>query len=61
MVPFTQIENFGFLKYVYIKLSDKEQIINFYDILVTQATSYSIFMCPSSDISENNDVILDGM
>jgi len=58
-VATTQIEVTNFLKYCSVSLRDKTQIINFYDNLVTQATGYSIFIRPSTDITPLDGVLPD--
>ena len=40
----SQIETMSFLKYVYLSLLDKAHFLQFYNLLLTQATEYNIFL-----------------
>ena len=56
-----QIQTVSFLKYVHLSLLDKEHFLQFYELLLTQATGYTVFLRPSDDITSTNTVVPDGM
>ena len=60
-VTSTNIEGTYFLKYVHISLIYKDQILNFYINLVTQATRYNVFLRPSLEVTKIDGVIPDDM
>ena len=55
------MERTKFLKYVSVVLTDKSQIINSYDNLVTQAAGFHIFLRPSNEITRVKGVVPDYM
>jgi len=55
----SKIESTNFQKYCNIPLTNKKQIANFYDNLVSQASAFSIFIRPSMERTSKNGVILD--
>ena len=52
----SQIETIAFLKYVHISLLDKNHILQFYNLLLTQACGYNIFLRPTSDITSTDGI-----
>ena len=56
-----QIETASFLKYVHLSLLDKEHFLQFYELLLTQASGYNIFLRPVDDITSTATVVLNGM
>ena len=57
----SQIETMSFLKYVYLSLLDKAHFLQFYNLLLTQATEYNIFLRPANNITPADSVIPDNM
>ena len=57
----SQIETVSFLKYVYLSLLDKAHFLQFYNLLLTQATEYNIFLRLANDIAPADSVIPDNM
>ena len=51
----------SFLKYVHVNLKDKNQILSFYDNLVTQSAGFHIFIRPSDEINSIDGVVPDNM
>ena len=51
----------SFLKYVHVNLKDKNQILSFYDNLVTQSAGFRICLRPSDDITITKGVVPDNM
>ena len=60
-VTLIQIQSTSFLKYISVLLKDKTQIMNFYKNLVTQATTYNIFLTPAESITHTLGVAPDRM
>ena len=57
----SQIKATSFLKYFSVSLIDKIQILNLYQNLATQATSYNVFIRPRFEITVQKWVIPNGM
>ena len=51
----------SFLKYVDVTLTDKNQILSFYDKLVTQSAGFHIFLRPSDNITSTKGVVPNNM